>query len=150
MLGVGHAVLRRPSGKVRNFSHGAFHHGRHAVIACQRLCAAVDGCVHFTMELPSKQCRLMGRRANSSYPVMRSIAGPPSCASWVEDTEDVIVFWRFTIPGGIVRGGGGLFATIAIAFFVVSLACSGSFALRRAMEQPWVASGESDALLLSI
>merc|ERR1712113_808820 len=137
--------------------------GRHAVIACQRLCAAVDGCVHFMMDMPSRECRLMGKRANRSYPIMQSIAGPPSCASWVEDTEDVIVFWRFTIPGRFVRGGGGLFATIAIAVFVVSLVCSGSVALHRtgrfspqqirthlgsflAMEQP----GENDALLLSI
>lgn len=118
------------------------------------------------MDLLSRECRLVGRHANRRYPVMQSIAGPPSCAmTGVGDTEDVIVFWRFAIPREIVRNGGGFLTTIAVAVFVLSLACSGSVALHRTgrglpqqiktrlgsfiTTEP-VAAGESDALLLSI
>merc|ERR1712060_556659 len=79
-------------GKPRNFSQGSFHRGPHAVIACQKLCAAVDGCTHFVIELPSKECRLMGKRATKQLLVMQAIAGPRSCTFAMEDTRNVIDF----------------------------------------------------------
>jgi len=147
-------------GKARNFSQGAFHHSRHAVIACQRLCAAIDGCAHFVIEIPPKECKLMGKNAIKKFPVIQSIAGPPGCNFALQDTQGVIVFWT----GGIVKHGGSFFATLAGAMLAICLACSGCMALHRTGRisrmymganlwsgvPPLLPLSERDALLLTL
>jgi len=51
---------------------------REAAIACQRYCAAVDGCVNFTFSRTLQLCTLASEGA-TRLSIMNSVAGPPSC-----------------------------------------------------------------------
>jgi len=62
---------------------------REAAMACQRYCAAVDGCVNFTFSRTLQLCTLASQGA-TRLSIMNSVAGPPSCLE-----EDEFVMRKF-------------------------------------------------------
>jgi len=63
---------------------------REAAMACQRFCAAVDGCVNFTFSRALQLCTLAEEGA-TRLSIMNSVAGPPSCLE-----QDEFVMRKFT------------------------------------------------------
>merc|ERR1719229_460913 len=81
------------------FPKSAFPHKREALLGCQRLCASVRGCTHFTMDLGSRQCSLSPVGSIPRYPVLEALSGPPRCVDvqWEQEPGSAImpIFRKF-------------------------------------------------------
>merc|ERR1740121_2481884 len=62
---------------VSNRSGAAKYGG--AVLDCQDWCRNTTGCVHFSIQYPSRTCSLADSRAKLQFPISKTVSGPVSC-----------------------------------------------------------------------
>lgn len=131
------------AGFVANVSEDLFPFQPQAILACQRFCASVRGCLHFALDLQTRLCSLTGRGATQRYPAIGSLAGPPqACRSSLQATAQIIMFKFLSVPGGIIAAGRarGVLAMVAACVITVGIASAAMLIVFRAggvRRVPW-------------